>query len=85
MIDYNYVSNIEEPFNPEAIIIQMLELSNKALKLLHSNAKEALKKVIEINNEVTRLVKLIKDYDVEQMAEFKKNQLNQFIAATSHQ
>jgi hypothetical protein len=46
------VSKNKEPFNPDSVFNQFLELNMMATELLHSNKKEAPEELKEINKNV---------------------------------
>jgi hypothetical protein len=66
--------NKKEPFNPDNVFRQMLELYNKVPSLDFSNKKKGLKLSEEIRKEMKRLKKMLKKFHKGKIAEIKKKQ-----------
>ena len=64
----------QEPFNPQEVYNQMLELYSKGINLDYSNKQEASKQSKEIRHEMKRLENLRRDYYKDKREGHKKRQ-----------
>ena len=64
----------QEPFNPQEVYNQMLELYNKGINLDYSNKQEAIKESKEIRHEMKRLENLRRDYYKDKREGLKRRQ-----------
>jgi hypothetical protein len=64
----------QEPFNPQEVYNQMLELYNKGINLDYSNKEKAIKESKKIRNEMKRLENLRRDYHKDKRVGLKRRQ-----------
>jgi len=64
----------QEPFNPQEVYNQMLELYNKGINLDYSNKEEARKESKEIRQEMKRLENLRRGYHKAKRERLKRRQ-----------
>jgi hypothetical protein len=64
----------QEPFNPQQVYNQMLELYNKGINLDYSNQQDARKESKKIRHEMKRLENLRRDYHKDKRAGLKRRQ-----------